>query len=72
MDAAICDFINYVFFRAPGPDGKGRSNRLICSIKHFLPEFMDKINLTHKEMVGWAKFVRIQQTTPCTHVIELG
>lgn len=70
VDFVLCDYIHQVF-RAPGRDGKGHANKVICAIKHFLPEVKDKLHLSHKSMTGWAKIVPIQQKTPCPHDLAL-
>lgn len=71
LDEILNSYIHHVF-RAPGRDGKGHANKVLCAVKLYLPEMKDKLHLSHRAMIGWAKVRPIQQKTPCPHDLALG
>lgn len=71
FDGALSRYIHYVQ-DDPGRDGWGHIKKVLCTLKFYRPETKDKLPLSHRAMIGWARLKPIQQNTPCKRDRTLG
>jgi len=71
VDAALYEYM-HVEFHTPGRDGRQHINKVICAIKHYMPEIRDQLHRSHRSLTGWARIRPSQQKTPCPVDITLG
>lgn len=64
-------YIHHVY-RASSSDGKGHANKVSCTVKLYLLEMKEKLNLLHRAMIDWDKIRFIQQNAQCPHDLALG
>lgn len=65
FDRVLWHYINYVF-EYPGRDGRGHVNKVLYTMKLYIPESKNKLHLSHRAMIGWACVKPSQEKTRCT------